>query len=109
VKIPLVLHGASGVPQKLLELIKFQCEKIGDCERLGGAHGVPDKEILSAIKLGVAKINIDTDLRMAFTAGVRNTLLEDLKVFDPRKYLGAGRELVKQTALEKIKLFKNKI
>lgn len=107
VRIPLVLHGASGVPQKLLDLIKFQCEKIGDCERLSGAHGVPNTEILSAIKLGIAKINIDTDLRMAFTAGVRNTLLQDLKVFDPRKYLGAGKEQVKQTALEKIKLFKS--
>ncbi|KKR48969.1 MAG: Fructose-1,6-bisphosphate aldolase, class II [Candidatus Magasanikbacteria bacterium GW2011_GWC2_40_17] len=107
VKIPLVLHGASGVPQKLLNLIKFKCDKIGDCERLGGAKGVPDAEILGAIKLGVAKINIDTDLRVAFTAGVRNTLLQDLKVFDPRKYLGAGKEKVKKTALDKIKLFKS--
>lgn len=107
VKIPLVLHGASGVPQRLLDLIKFECEKIGDCQRLAGAHGVPDTEILGAIKLGVAKVNIDTDLRMAFTAGVRNTLLQDLKVFDPRKYLGAGKEEVKKIALEKIKLFKS--
>lgn len=106
VKIPLVLHGASGVPQKLLDLIKFQCKKIGDCERLGGAKGVPDTEIVGAIKLGITKINIDTDLRMAFTAGVRNTLLSDLKVFDPRKYLGAGRDEVKTIALEKIKLLR---
>ncbi|HPV70636.1 MAG TPA: class II fructose-bisphosphate aldolase [Candidatus Magasanikbacteria bacterium] len=107
VKIPLVLHGASGVPQKLLDLIKFQCEKIGDCERLGGAKGVPDTEILGAIKLGVTKINIDTDLRMAFTAGVRNALISDLKVFDPRKYLGAGKSEIKKIALDKIKLFKS--
>jgi len=107
VKIPLVLHGASGVPQKLLDLIKFQCEKIGDCDRLSGAKGVPDTEIVGAVKLGISKINIDTDLRMAFTAGVRNSLLQDLKVFDPRKYLGAGKKEVKQIALEKIKLFKS--
>ena len=102
IKIPLVLHGASGVPQRLLDLIKFQCEKIGDCERLGGAKGVPNAEILGAIKLGIAKINIDTDLRMAFTAGVRNTLLQDLKVFDPRKYLAPARDAVKQVVKHKI-------
>jgi fructose-bisphosphate aldolase class II len=105
VKIPLVLHGASGVLPRLLDLMKKDCEKIGDCGRLSGAQGVPDEQIQKAIKLGVAKINIDTDLRIAFTAAIRNKILSDSKFFDPREYLKAGREEVKRAVLEKIKLF----
>lgn len=105
VKIPLVLHGASGISPRLLKIMKKKCEKIGDCGRLAGAKGVPDSEIKKAIKLGIAKINIDTDLRLAFTAADREILLLDKKVTDPRKYLGAGREAVKEVVKEKIKLF----
>ncbi len=108
VKIPLVLHGASGVPTYLLEELKKDCERIGDCDRLSGAEGVPNEQITKAIKLGIAKINVDTDLRLAFTGGVRTALILDKKVFDPRKYLGVGREAVKKVAKEKISLFKNK-
>lgn len=105
VKIPLVLHGASGVPQYLLDEMHKNCENLGDCQRVEGAHGVPIEEIKKAIKLGVAKINIDTDLRLAFTSGVRTALYTDKKVFDPRKYLGAGRDSVQKIVEEKIKLF----
>lgn len=107
VKIPLVLHGASGVDEHLKEKIKEGCEMLGDCERVAGAKGVPDEEIVAAIKLGVAKINIDTDLRLAFTAGVRNELVNDVKNIDPRAYLKAGKSLVTEIVKEKIKLFSN--
>ncbi len=105
VKIPLVLHGASGVMPALLDKFKFGCEKINDCERVAGAQGVPDGQIREAIKLGVAKINIDTDLRLAFTSAVREKILTDTKMIDPRDYLGAGRESVEEVVKAKIKLF----
>lgn len=107
VKIPLVLHGASGVLPRLLDLMKKDCDKINDCGRLSGAQGVPDTEIRQAIKLGVAKINIDTDLRIAFTAVVRDKILSDNKFFDPREYLKPAREMVRGVVKEKIALFKS--
>lgn len=105
VKIPLVLHGASGVMPDLLDKFQFGCEKINDCERVAGAQGVPDGQIKEAIKLGVAKINIDTDLRLAFTSAVREKFLTDMKMIDPRDYLGAGRASVEEVVKAKIKLF----
>lgn len=107
VEIPLVLHGASGINPRLLKIMKKDCQKIGDCERLAGACGVPDEQIKKAIKLGIAKINIDTDLRIAFTAAVRNFIFSNKKVIDPRKYLEAGREAVKETVKNKIQLFQS--
>lgn len=107
VKVPLVLHGASGVLPRLLDLIKKDCDKISDCGRLAGAKGVPDEEIKQAIKLGVAKINIDTDLRIAFTAAVREKILSDHNFFDPREYLKPAREMVKGVVKEKIELFRS--
>jgi len=105
VKIPLVLHGASGVMPELLDKFQFGCEKINDCGRVAGAQGVPDGQIKEAIKLGVAKINIDTDLRLAFTSAVREKFLTDMKMIDPRDYLGAGRASVEEVVKAKIKLF----
>lgn len=105
VEIPLVLHGASGINPRLLKTMKKDCQKIGDCNRLAGAQGVPDEQIKKAIQLGVAKINIDTDLRLAFTAAVREFIFSNKKVIDPRKYLGEGREAVKKVVKEKIRLF----
>lgn len=99
VKIPLVLHGASGVPKQLMELAnKYGAE-------LGGTEGVPDNQIKLAIKNGVRKINTDTDLRLAFAAGVREILAEDKKVFDPRKILGPAKKLIQESAEGRIKLF----
>lgn len=99
VDVPLVLHGASGVPKKLVELAnKFGAE-------IGGTEGIPDGQIKLAIKNGVRKINTDTDLRLAFAAGVRQVLSEDKKVFDPRKILIPARELIQKVAEERIKLF----
>lgn len=105
VEIPLVLHGASGVNPRLLKAMRKDCRKINDCQRVEGAQGVPDEQIKKAIGLGVAKVNIDTDLRLAFTAAVRDCIFSNKKVIDPRKYLGAGREAVKEVVKEKIKLF----
>ena len=99
VKIPLVLHGASGVLPDIVAL----AEKYG--AELKGAKGVPDDQIKAAIEAGICKINIDTDLRLSFLAGVRKFLLENPDVFDPRKYLGEGREMVKETVKRKIRLF----
>lgn len=99
VALPLVLHGASGVPKWL----KSRAEKSG--LTLGEARGVSDDLIRKAIKLGIRKINIDTDLRIAFAAGVREITLKHRDVFDPRKILGPARELMRQVAAEKMKLF----
>ncbi len=98
VKTPLVLHGASGVPRELVNLI-IKCGGKLKC-----AKGNSDSEIKKAINLGVCKINIDTDLRLAFTAGVRCKLKEDKKVFDPRKILEDAKILMEKVAMEKIKL-----
>lgn len=99
VDVPLVLHGASGVPKKLVAV----ANKYG--ADLGGTEGVPDGQIKLAIKAGIRKINTDTDLRLAFAAGVRKALAKDKNGFDPRKILIPARDLMQKTAEERIKLF----
>lgn len=105
VHIPLVLHGASGISKKWLNRLHAQCAKLGDCDRLAGAQGIPLAEEKNAIKLGIAKINIDSDLRIAFTTGVREVLLTNTHEFDPRKILGPARALMTELAKEKIRAF----
>ena len=99
ISIPLVLHGASSVPQWLIE----KATKYG--ASLGGAKGIPEEELKKAISLGIAKINIDTDLRLAFTATVREVLANSPKEFDPRKILGPAKDAMKQVAKSKMQLF----
>jgi len=99
VKIPLVLHGASGVPSWIIE----KATKYG--AELGGAKGIPDEHIKKAISLGISKINIDTDLRLAFTSAVREILVTSPKEFDPRKILGPAKEAMKKVAKGKMRLF----
>jgi fructose-bisphosphate aldolase class II len=99
VKVPLVLHGASGVMENIKEL----AEKHG--AKLGEARGVLDADIKQAIKHGVAKINIDTDLRLAFTAGIREAVDNQPKVIDPRKLLEPANLLMREVAMRKMKLF----
>lgn len=106
VRVPLVLHGASGVDAHEIEKLHEKCVILGDCERLSGARGVPDSQIREAIACGIAKINIDSDLRLSFTSAVRSAFLNDEKMFDPRVYLGAGRFAVMEIAKKKIKLFR---
>jgi fructose-bisphosphate aldolase class II len=99
VGIPLVLHGASGIPRSVLE----KAEQFG--AKLPGAKGIPDEAIRNAIPLGIAKINIDTDLRLSFIGAIREVLTKKPEEFDPRKILGPGREAIKQTVQSKMKLF----
>jgi len=99
ISIPLVLHGASSVPQWLVE----KATKYG--ATLSGAKGIPEDEYRKAILLGIAKINIDTDLRLAFTATVREVLTNAPKEFDPRKILGPAKEAMKEVVKSKMRLF----
>ena len=94
---PIVLHGASTVIPELVE----QCNKYG--ANIPGAKGVPDEMLQTASKSGVSKINVDTDLRLAMTAGIRKVFAEEPGAFDPRKYLTPARELIKQTVQHKIR------
>ncbi|HHT50951.1 MAG TPA: class II fructose-1,6-bisphosphate aldolase [Eubacteriaceae bacterium] len=94
---PLVLHGASSVPQEFVELTN----KYGG--QVPGAQGVPEAMLSQATKLGVCKINIDTDLRLAMTASIRKTFVENPEAFDPRKYLGPGRQAIQDMVQHKIK------
>ncbi|RLB07206.1 MAG: class II fructose-1,6-bisphosphate aldolase [Deltaproteobacteria bacterium] len=97
--IPLVLHGASTVPQRILELaLKYGAD-------LKEAKGVPSEQLKKAIALGINKINTDTDLRLAFTGAVRKVLAENPGVFDPRKILGPARDMIAEVVKEKISLF----
>lgn len=97
--IPLVLHGASGVSPALVE----KAQKYG--AELPGAKGVPDEAYKEAIKLGINKINIDTDLRLGWLGTVRELLATNKKNIDPRKILGPARDTVKEIIKEKMKLF----
>ena len=98
VKLPIVLHGASGV----MEDVKAIAEHHG--AKLGSARGVLDQDIVAAIKQGVAKINIDTDLRLAFTAGMREAVDDLPTVIDPRKLLEPSTLLMREVAMRKMKL-----
>lgn len=99
VSIPLVLHGASGVP----EHIKQECMDYG-C-KIADAKGVADAHIKKAIQYGIQKINIDTDLRIAFDAGIRKYLQENPEVIDPRKIMGGAMKLMQKVVKEKVMLF----
>lgn len=94
---PLVLHGASTV---LPEFVA-KCNKYGG--EIQGAQGVPEEMLLKAGKLGVCKINIDTDLRLAMTASIREHLATNPADFDPRQYLKPAREAIKNMVQHKIK------
>jgi len=99
VKIPLVLHGASGVSSSLIQ----EAQKYG--AQLSGFSGVPDAQIREAIKNGICKINTDTDLRLAFDAAVRKVIMTQPKDFDPRHLLAPAREAIQKVAEGRIKLF----
>ena len=86
----LVMHGSSSVPQDLLAIIRAHGGQMKE------TYGVPVSEIQEAIKYGVRKINIDTDVRLAMTAAVRQYLAENPDKFDPRDYLKPAREAAKQ-------------
>src|SRR5205814_1017096 len=87
--LPLVMHGSSSVPQEIVA----QVNKYGG--NLPGARGVPEDQIAMAVrKYGVCKVNIDTDLPLAMTARIREILATKPEEFDPRNYLGPGRQAI---------------
>lgn len=93
---PIVLHGASSVPQDQVAIVN----------QYGGsmpnAIGIPESELKKAAALAVCKINIDSDLRVAFTAAIRKHLSENPSHFDPRQYLGDARANMKEMVKHKI-------
>ena len=93
---PIVLHGASSVPQ----------DKVAIINQYGGsmpnAIGIPESELKKAAKMAVCKINIDSDLRVAFTAAIRKHFVEHPDHFDPRQYLGDARTMMKEMVKHKI-------
>jgi fructose-bisphosphate aldolase class II len=95
---PLVLHGASSVPKDLVEEINKHGGKLGT-----DTAGVPEADIEIARRTGCTKVNIDTDLRLALTAGIRKVFMESPKDFDPRKYLGPARTRVKELVRHKVR------
>lgn len=94
---PLVLHGASTV---LPEFVS-KCNEFGG--QLAGAQGVPESMLLEAGKFGVCKINIDTDLRLAMTASIREHFVKNPGDFDPRQYLKPARAAIQSMVQHKIK------
>ena len=93
---PIVLHGASSVPQEFVEM----CNEYGG--NIPGAKGVPEEMLKEAATMAVCKINIDSDIRLAMTANIRKCFVEEPEVFDPRIYLGKAREAVKNMVSHKI-------
>lgn len=94
---PIVLHGASSVPQEYVKIINENGGKLKD------AIGVPEDQLREAARSAVCKINIDSDLRLGLTAGIRETIFNDPSIFDPREYLKVGRANVKAVVAHKIK------
>ncbi len=94
---PIVLHGASSVPQEFVREINALGGKLPD------AIGIPETELRQAAQMAVCKINIDSDIRLAMTAAIRRVFAEKPEAFDPREYLGAGRTAVKEMVIHKIR------
>ena len=93
---PIVLHGASSVAQECVAEINARGGKMPD------AIGIPEEQLRKAAKMSVCKINIDSDIRLAMTAGVRRVFTENPSAFDPREYLKVGRDEVKKMVAHKI-------
>ena len=93
---PIVLHGASSVPQEFVAEINKYGGQMPD------AVGIPEEQLRRAASLAVCKIHIDSDIRMAMTAAIRRTFTEKPGAFDPRDYLGAGRAAIKDMVKHKI-------
>ena len=93
---PLVLHGASNIPQKYVN----QINKFGG--HIENAHGIPAAQIRRAISLHIAKVNVDSDSRFAFTAAVRKVLSNQPDVFDPRTYLSAAKDEMVKNCIDEI-------
>ncbi len=99
VKQPLVMHGASGVPAALVARFRATGGVMAD------ASGIHEDDVRQAVTEGIAKINTDTDLRLAFTTRVREVLDAKAEEFDPRKILGPAREEMKAVVAERMRVF----
>lgn len=97
--LPLVMHGSSSVPQDLVKIIN---DHGGD---LPNTMGVPEDQIARAVRTyGVCKVNIDTDLRLAMTAMIRQVFSKNPAEFDPRKYLGPSRDKIREMVVGKLEM-----
>ncbi|RJF71200.1 class II fructose-1,6-bisphosphate aldolase [Deinococcus cavernae] len=94
--IPLVAHGSSGVPAEITRRFREAGGEIGD------AVGIADDDLREACQHGIAKVNVDTDLRLASTVGIREVLKNTPKEFDPRKIFGLAREVMSQIVEHKM-------
>lgn len=93
---PLVMHGSSSVLKEFKDLINKYGGQMPD------AMGVPEDMVTQASKMAMCKVNIDTDLRMALTAKIRQVYAEKPAEFDPRKYLGPGRDAIREMVRHKL-------
>jgi len=93
---PIVLHGASSVIPKYVEIINANGGQLRD------AIGIPEEMLREAARMAVCKINIDSDLRLAMTAGIRETMAKNPDAFDPRKYLTPARDYIRDLVRDKI-------
>ncbi len=98
---PLVLHGASSIPQRYIQQIN---ENGG---RVIGARGIPTQQIRRAVQMNICKINVDSDSRLAMTAGVRRSLFANPENINPRDYLLMGRNEIKQNCIDEIQNIMN--
>ena len=94
---PIVLHGASSVIPKYVEMINSHGGKLDD------AVGIPEEQLRKAARSAVCKVNIDSDGRLAVTAAIRKVFVEKPGEFDPRKYLGPARDELKNLIIHKNK------
>ncbi|MBE5746273.1 MAG: class II fructose-bisphosphate aldolase [Clostridiales bacterium] len=99
---PLVLHGASSLNENLI----LNFEKFGG--KINGAKGVDDNSIKQSIKYGICKINVDTDLRIAFTTGIKETLQNE-SIFNLREYLKNAMKRTEYEVIKKLQLFSLKV
>ena len=93
---PIVLHGSSSVPQQFVDMINKYGGKMPD------AVGIPEEQLRQAARGAVCKINIDSDLRLALTASIREHFAEHPDHFDPRQYLTPGRAAIKAMVAHKL-------
>lgn len=94
---PLVLHGASSIPEHLIKIINENGGKMKN------ARGISTEQLRRATKMNICKINVDSDLRLATTAAIRQSLNEKPENFNPREYLGAAQRLMTQTCIDEIR------
>ena len=96
--IPLVAHCSSGVPAEIVQRFRDAGGEIGE------AAGIADEDLMLATQHGIAKVNVDTDLRLASTVGIREALKANPKEFDPRKIFGAARDVMSQVIEHKLRV-----